>query len=355
MTRALPTTVAVRHPASAGRIRLRGQGGALSWGESVAPARVDGDSHLFVFPLSRGEIAEFKLIRDERDWSHERNYTVLAGEALAVSPYFDRGSGRFEASPEALYSDGLQRILTYRVWVPPSYDERPDLRYPVLYVQDGQAAFSVTSDDHRGSSWRIDQTLNQLLELGAVEEIIVVGVHTQVERIAMLSPSRDAQHGGGQGDRYLGFTAEVLKPVIDRAYRTRPDREHTAMMGSSMGGLFSFYAAWTRPDVFGKVACLSGSFWWDERFMVREARRMCPVPRPLIYIDSGAAINVFEGDPGVRDGFHHTVALRDALSAHCYAAGVSLHVLTFPGLTHDEASWAARLAIPLQLLFPRGK
>jgi hypothetical protein len=74
--------------------------------------------------------------------------------------------------------------------------------------------------------------------------------------------------------------------------------------------------------------------------------------RPLLYLDSGAAASAFEKDPNVRDGFHHTRSMFRALMRHGYTAGVDLHRLTFTGQTHDAAAWAARVAIPLQLLFP---
>ncbi|HSB62887.1 MAG TPA: alpha/beta hydrolase-fold protein, partial [Thermoanaerobaculia bacterium] len=144
-------------------------------------------------------------------------------------------------------------------------------------------------------------------------------------------------------------------PYVDTFFRTRRERADTAVMGSSMGGLFSFFAAWTRSDVFGKAACLSSSFWWNRRWMVRETEKdFCPLPPPLFYVDSGAARNATEEDANLRDGYHHTMALRKALVGHCYVPGMNLHVLAFPGHRHDNASWAARLGIPLQLLFPPG-
>jgi predicted alpha/beta superfamily hydrolase len=350
----LVTTVEVDHPAEAGRIRLRGEGGPLSWGASLAPAHTSPGRHVFTFRLPHGAIAELKPIRDERAFARERNHTVLAGETLRIQPRFDHAEGALEPRVGRMRSESLGRDVRYRVWLPPSYEERRDRRYPVLYVQDGHAAFSATDGVDASQSWRLDETLNRLIDLDAVEETIVVGLHTDEGRVDLLSPSRDARHGGGDGERYLEFLAEELKPALDARLRTLPERESTAMMGSSMGGLFTFYAAWNRPDVFGKVACLSGSFWWDDRFIVREARGRCPFPRPLLYIDSGAAIDPFEDDANLRDGYHHTVALRDALVGHCYVAGSSLHLLTFPGAVHDGPSWAARLSIPLQLLFPRG-
>jgi predicted alpha/beta superfamily hydrolase len=141
-----------------------------------------------------------------------------------------------------------------------------------------------------------------------------------------------------------------LKPTIDAKYRTMPEREHTCVMGSSMGGLFSFYAAWTRPDVFGKAICLSSSFWWAGRHMVRSIQAP-PEPRPVIYIDSGAALNPDEPNASSHDGFHHTRAMHRALDRIGYSPA-DVHRLTFPGQSHNAGSWAARVAIPLQLLFP---
>ena len=349
----LSTTVEVDCPAASGRIQLRGAGGPLSWSRSIPPTRTSAGLHVFTFALKPGELEELKPIRDERAWAAERNQTVLAGDTLRIAQYFDRASGELEPGIFTRHSALLGRDLSYRVWLPPSYRERRERRYPVLYVLDGQAAFSETVGVPASQSWHLDETLDQLIDLGAISEMIVVGLHTDADRIALLSPSRDARFGGGDGAQMLAFLIDELKPALDARLRTRPEREHTAMMGSSMGGLFSFYTAWNRPDVFGKVACLSSSFWWDDRSMVREARGRCPFPRPLIYIDSGAAINPFENDAYLRDGYHHTVALRDALVNHCYIAGDNLHILAFPGAAHDGPSWAARLAIPLQLLFPR--
>ena len=88
--------------------------------------------------------------------------------------------------------------------------------------------------------------------------------------------------------------------------------------------------------------------------MVRETQKgYCPAPPPVLYLDSGAASSTFEEDANARDGLHHTAALRQSLISHCYVPGTNLHTLAFPGHRHHSASWGARLAVPLQLLFPR--
>jgi len=348
------TTIEVHYPWALGKIGLRGDREPLSWRTSAAPDEVVGNRHVFKLELDEGEILEFKPVRGDGAWARQRNHTVIAGDSVVVEPYFEASQLSIEAEARTLYSKELKRSIRFQVALPPSYHEHHEKRYPVLYAQDGHAVLSTGADPIDGRSWEMDTTLDQLYELGAIEEILVVAIHTNDRRLETLSPSRDATHGGGDGPRYLDFMVDTLKPWIDRTYRTLPGPHEAGLIGASMGGLFSFFAAWTRSDVFGKAACLSGSFWWDNRSMVREVQKgSCPVPRPLLYIDSGAARTVFEEDANVRDGYHHTMALRQALIRHCYDAGVNIHTLAFAGLGHNNASWASRLMIPIQLLFPR--
>jgi predicted alpha/beta superfamily hydrolase len=345
------TTVEVRYPAQAGSVALRGSLAPLSWTESLAPARVENGRHVFEVEVPEGALLEFKPVRDGA-WSCGRNYSVAAGDRAVVEPHFDRSHGELDLTLRSLRSPELGRDVSYRVFLPPSYLEHETKRFPVLYAQDGQSLF--TPDPIDGASWQMDSALNELYELSAIEEVIVVAVHTDLDRLEMLSPVPDPKHGGGRGPDYLSFLTGTLKPEIDRTYRTEPTRKDTAVIGSSMGGLFSFFAAWTRPDVFGKAACLSSSFWWANRHMVETvATGGCPYPRPKLYIDSGAAKSSFEEDANLRDGYHDTRALQRALVSHCYVAGDDLTSFAFAGLRHDNASWAARLAIPLQVLFPR--
>jgi predicted alpha/beta superfamily hydrolase len=255
--------------------------------------------------------------------------------------------------PPPLASPQLGFDLDYRVFLPPSYEEHLTKRYPVLYAHDGQALFASAPDPGDPHSWRLDEALNQLYDYGVIEEIIVVAVTTKEHRLSLLSPTADRAYGGGSGPAYLEFLVDTLKPHVDATWRTKPGRESTAMIGASMGGLFSFFAAWSRADVFSRAACLSASFWWADRKMIHVAQEMCPVLRPWLYVDSGAALSQFEQDANLRDGFQHTQAMCKALVSSCYEPGVNLLSLAYAGFQHDASAWAARLAIPLQLLFPR--
>ncbi len=348
----MTTTVRVRYSRSLGTVGLRGAA-PLSWHATVLPTRREGSLHVFELDLPDGHLLDFKPVRHDDRYAAGRNLTVLAGETLDVEPYFDATHGTLDAAPRRIGSTELGRDVLFRVFLPPSYRETDARRYPVLYALDGQSLFSDSKDPLSGESWRLDDTLNELWSLGAAGETIVVAVHSDVARLEMLSPTADPGHGGGDGPRTLSFLTDTLKPYVDAFFRTRRGREDTAILGSSLGGLFAFFSAWTRPDVFGKAACLSGSFWWDRRAMVHAVERgACPLPPPFLYVDSGAARNAAEEDANLRDGYHHTMALRKALVGHCYTPGVNLHVLAFPGHAHDAASWGARLGVPLQLLLP---
>lgn len=345
------TTLCIDHPATAGRITIRGEPAPLSWDHDLHAKDVDG-KHVFTFELAEGEWVELKPLLDGKKFARGHNYTIGAGETLRISPYFERNRGHVVPAPISLHSTTLGATITARVWLPPSYEERTLERYPVVYVLDGHAALTdaLPGED----SWRLDEMLDGLIELRTIEEPIVVAIHTDEDRLTRLSPVADAELAGGQGPLFRDFVIDTLVPHVDATYRTRAGREGRLVLGASMGGLFAFYTVWTRSDVFGKAACLSPSFWWGGRAMVREAERaVCPVPRPWLYFDSGAAQSPLERDARLRDGWADTSALRDALVGHCYEPGKDLHVLAFPGATHDSASWAARLAIPLQLLLPR--
>ena len=342
------TLIDVIYPAHRGAIGLRGDHAPLSWEHTTAPTSRDGDRVLFELNIPEGELLELKLVRNDEDWAGGRNYTVHAGDHLLIEPYFDRTGGALLPAEELATPGGK---LSYRVMLPPSYDEQDAKRYPVLYVQDGQALWSTSQDPY--GIWNLDKTLDHLFELNAIEELIVVGIDTSERRTGRLSHVADPDHGGGEGPAHLGAIVDHLLPSINERFRTKTERDSTALMGSSMGGLFSFYAAWTRPDVFGKAACLSSSFWWAKRHLIRQVQGEAPpLARPLLYIDSGAAVSAFEKDPNARDGFHHTRSMFRALMRHGYVAGVDLHRLTFTGQAHGADAWAARVAIPLQLLFP---
>lgn len=193
---------------------------------------------------------------------------------------------------EHVWSPQLRNRRDVDVYLPPSYSARR-ARYPVVYIHDGQNL----SDPAKAfaETWALDTTLERLAARGL--EAIVVGVHnTGEKRLAEYSPFPDRRHGGGDADAYLEFLVNTLKPRIDRVFRTWRERDATAILGSSMGGLVSLYGFFRHPSVFGRAGVMSPSLWFGHGAVldfVEEAR----ASRGRIYVDVGA----LEGAGTLRD------------------------------------------------------
>ncbi len=152
-----------------------------------------------------------------------------------------------------------QLIKTRRVaaLLPYNYHET-DRRYPVLYLQDGQNLF----DDHAPfGSWSVDKKLATLMERGKGDIIIIAIDHAAEDRITEYTPSLQTRLGKGDGKKYVRFLADTLKHTVDKIFRTLPEREHTGMGGSSMGGLISIYAGLMYPEEYGRLMVFSPSLW----------------------------------------------------------------------------------------------
>lgn len=155
-----------------------------------------------------------------------------------------------------------QLNTTRRIWIylPPDY-KTSSKKYPVIYMHDGQNLF----DDYSSFSgeWSVDETLDELYkETG--KSAIVIGIDSGGEsRLAEYSPWNNQKYKTkGDGNLYVDFLVNTLKPYIDKTYRTEKQASKTIIMGSSMGGLISLYAAVKYPTVFGKAGSFSPAFWF---------------------------------------------------------------------------------------------
>lgn len=154
----------------------------------------------------------------------------------------------------------LNRERKIWIYLPPDY-ESSNKSYPVLYMHDAQNVFDLYTSF--SGEWEVDESLNALFDSGD-DGIIVVGIENGgASRIDEYSPWVNPTYGGGEGEEYMEFIVETLKPYIDTNYRTRPEREHTGLMGSSMGGLITMYGAIEHQDVFSKAGVFSPSFWFS--------------------------------------------------------------------------------------------
>jgi predicted alpha/beta superfamily hydrolase len=348
-------TLHVEYPRGRGGLKLRGGGAGLSWFDDRAPDHTDGDVSVFHVEVPRGAPVPLKVLRDDGAWMTGRNAVLSHGEHLRLRPCFERSSGTLSTLREVKmpWHGETGASLHMRVWLPPSYGEHDDRRYPVLYAQDGQSIWSDGTDPY--GTWGFDHVLDALWDQGAIDDVIVVSLDTGERRIERLGPVADERFGGGAGPEHLRGMVEGLRPVIDAEYRTQTAAASTVLMGSSMGGLFSFYGAWMRPDVFGGAICLSSSFWFADRFMVRAVQTAAkPKKTATFYLDSGVAASGCEDDASTRDGVYNTRAMAQALRDLGLGRD-QLHLLSWSGHRHDGPSWASRVGTPLQLFFPRAR
>ena len=242
------------------------------------------------------------------------------------------------------------------VWLPPGYDTSRT-RYPVLYMHDGQNLFDPRIAN-TGVDWGVDEAVVRLARQGVIPPVIVVGVWSTARRGFEYSPWADAP-------AYARFLIEELMPRVNRTFRTLTGPGHTAVMGSSMGGLLSFYLVTHHPDVFGACGCVSTHFPLSEA-VVAEVFDLkasnTPDTTPYIVRDIRAGLKAPEGtrywfDYGTRSldsayaPTHQRV--RQWLLGQGLVEGLDFVIRRYEGADHNEASWRARLEDPLTFLFGR--
>ena len=176
----------------------------------------------------------------------------------------------------------LRRRRRVSVLLPWNYSQT-DKRYPVLYLQDGQNLFESGAPF---GTWGVDKQLARMAEAGHGEFIVVAIDHGGKERINEYLPYDSEKWGQGLGRDYARFLAETLKPYIDKQFRTLPDRENTAIGGSSMGGLISIYAGVMFPDTYSKFMIFSPSLWVSQH-IYREPLRFHHLSPTRIYFYAG--------------------------------------------------------------------
>src|SRR6266498_1227202 len=285
--------IRVVYPTDGGRISLRTE---ENWDSSIEAHSIQQEGCISEFQIeTERPYFYFKpvLLRDGTAmWSRGENFLAVTTSSalLEIHPYFreDAHCSVCELMPPLASASGAQH--RFRVFLPPGYYENTLKKYPVLYMHDGHNLF-FKEEAFVGNTWRTDEVLG------------------------------------------------MLEPLIDAKYRTLSGPTDTAVMGSSLGGVVSFYVGWQWPEVFGKVACLSSTFSYRDNLLERVSAE--PKRKIRIYLDSGW--------PG--DNYEATRSMRDRLIWKGYGPGSDLFYLAFPEAKHEENAWAARSPIPFQFLF----
>ncbi|MDX1436612.1 MAG: alpha/beta hydrolase-fold protein, partial [Anaerolineales bacterium] len=304
-------------------------------------------------------------LQDGQIFSYRPPPKVAPSQVIKV-PYFQ---GSLPARP--LY-----------IYLPRGYEQNREIDYPVIYMQDGQNVFETYVEDSYVGSWRADEAADRQIAAGRMQECLIVGVsHGGEKRLEEYLPpyatirlhrrrlaraaakSKNAKNWRsflaigqttiyGRADRTFDYYQEQVAPFVAAKYRVRKGREHTALSGSSMGGLFSLYCALERPDFARNYAVMSPAFAAtaekDGRVPILEHLRQAELPEMRLWLDSGS-----QDSPGVGDDdFKETLQARDILLEKGLHEGPDFHYLLDREGTHNEASWSRRLPDVFAFLFP---
>lgn len=186
------------------------------------------------------------------------NLTIQSWEDITGGNSSTAASNVQILSP-SFYMPQLDRNRRIWLYLPPDYFTSTK-NYPVLYMKDGQNLFdNLTSFS---GEWQVDETLNTLFNQGDYGAIVVGIDNGGSQRLNEYSPWVNPQYGGGQGDEYMEFIAETLKPYIDENFRTRTEPEFNALIGSSLGALIATYGVCEYPNLFRKLGSFSPAYWF---------------------------------------------------------------------------------------------
>lgn len=326
----LKRTLRVTYPAGEGQMVLRTE---LDWERDIEPVEVSADGVTSTFELeAQRPFLYFKACLRKPDgtavWSIGANNLMFmtAQGDRDLYPYFE-GSEKGTFSPLVeVPSKILGRDQRVRAYLPPGYHQNPLRRYPVLYMQDGKNLFFP--QEAFGGVWEVDETIGLLDVMGAADRAIVVGIHSADRMKDYTQP--------GYEDYGKSVVQEVM-PEVDRRLRVLDSRYGRGVIGSSLGGVVSFFLAWQYPEHFAFAACMSSTFSYQDdlidRVLSEEKRDL------RFYLDSGWP----------RDNYEVTLAMAMALQRAGYKVREDFLHLVFPHESHHERAWASRLHLPLQL------
>lgn len=342
------TVVRIFYPAEGHVLTLRGTA-PLSWDQDLALTQVANGVYEATFISAPAEV---KPLLDGQ-WSLGANFRLRNGAVNNLQPRFFHANGRVQqlaldlvganANLRIVSQDaqrGAKEVAAGRrifVYLPPSYDETPDRHYPVIYAQDGQNIFEALRGMGSPVTWGIDRALDQnFADDPRVPEVIVVGIESIATRTFDYTPTVDAGENGqgGGADQYLTWMFGTLKPAVDSHLRTLAGGADTAILGSSLGGLLSAYAAAKYPEKIAAAGMFSPSTWWDNDAVLANVTALGNAPvRPVrLYVDYGAD----------HDGGADTALLAQALTTAGYAPGDTQLTVIDPAGLHNEESWARR-------------
>lgn len=316
--------------------------------------KIDSLTWTKTFHFNRGEFIEFKFTKG--DWNKEAlnadktvpgNYSLTVNSDTVLNftikfwkdeiktkvPDTITGKYVYLKNFQSKYVQGRDVI----VWLPPDYDSTDTKRFPVLYMHDGQNIFNPASSS-LGFDWRIDEVVDSLISIGEIPSLIVVGIYNSGRRFYEYSNTNE-------GENYMKFIVEELKPFIDDKFKTLSDRNNTFVGGSSMGGLISFMLGWEYPEVFSRMICVSPAFKIRNVNYVSVVNNHKGSKKPLkIYIDNGGVGLEAELQKGIDD-------MLMVLEEMGYVMNKDIIWIKDEQAEHNEIAWSKRAPGFIKFLF----
>lgn len=295
-----------------------------------------------------GTKVEMKVLIDDKIWMLGSNHHVKEDSLTTdIYPWFYNYHGTLQVIKN-VYSKELNNFRDVIFYLPPSYFENTLKTYSnVLIMHDGQNLFN-RSTAYMGNAWMCQDSLDQSIITGTSDEVFIAAPYNTADRIDEYTYIFDPSEGaGGKGDLYLDWIESTLIPLTKSNFRTSITRDNLGILGSSLGGLISCYAVWTRSNIYGKAGCMSSSFWWDDKdFQKNIIPASIPSkPFPMIYMDSG------NGSLGERECTAYTLNIYDQMLGDGYQSDVNVKKYVDEGATHSESYWGPRFHIPMEFLY----
>jgi len=269
------------------------------------------------------------------------NVTILTWEDLSGS-----GGGTSTAASNvqilntSFFMPQLNRNRKIWLYLPPDYLTTTKT-YPVIYMHDGQNLFdNLTSFS---GEWQVDETLNSLHQNGDYGAIVVGIDNGGSFRINEYAPWANGTSGGGQGDLYVDFVVQTLKPFIDNQYRTKPQATFTALIGSSLGALISTYGQVKYANTCHKIGSFSPAYWFNLTDLSQYIQNATTnLANSRVYFVAGLNESTTMSS--------NITAIRNLLQSKGQTAANTITKIDSYG-THTEAYWRGEFAAAYQWLF----
>lgn len=232
---------------------------------------------------------------------------------------------------------------TRKIWalIPHDYD-KTDERYPVMYLQDAQNLFNEKA---AFGNWEIDKKLAVMSEYKIGKIIIIAIEHAEEDRVKEYNVGKTVL-GKGQGKKYIRFVTDTLKPFVDANFRTKTEREHTGIGGSSMGGLVSIFSGLKNPEVYGKLMIFSPSLWVVPELKINPKKAFSADTKIYLYAGGNESKTMIEHTHAFYEKLVTTEFVKDKTKINL---SINRHG------THSETYWSDEFPKAIEWLFFQSK